>query len=154
MLPGCLHGVIWQSPQRLEWIQSRWNVLNCTPNNTQSCPTRVEPAATPLWEHQISQCSAIWRQPSSEMWCHVVCYMHSDNDKEAPGSINIIIIVGDDNDRGRFLWKLGHIYTATLLPIPRDGLPSLLPVQISQVSWILEYKMHLQYTVLCTLGKS
>jgi hypothetical protein len=78
--------------------------------------------------------------------------MHSDNDEEAPDSINIIIIVGvDDDDRGS---RLGHMYMATLHPIPQDGLPSLSPVRKAQVSRILEYQMHLQYTVLCTLGKS
>jgi hypothetical protein len=57
--------------------------------------------------------------------------MHSDNDEEVPDSINIIIIiiVGDDHDRGsRFLGMLGHMYQATLHPIPEDGLPSLSPV--------------------------
>ena len=62
--------------------------------------------------------------------------MHSDNDEEAPDSINIIIIIiiivgVDDDDKGS---RLGHIYMATLHPIPQDGWPSLSPVRKSQVS--------------------
>lgn len=73
---------------------------------------------------QISQSSVIWRCPYPEMWCHAVFYSHSDNDEEAPDSVNIIIIiiiivdVDDDNRSSRFLWKLEHIYKATLHPIP------------------------------------
>ena len=94
--------------------------LKCVVSTCQTTYSHV-PQHLDLQQHhceeaQISPLNVVWRQSSSQMWCHAIWNMCLSYQRNLLPVIIItvedkIIITDDDDDDGssRFLWKLGHI---------------------------------------------